>query len=229
MSMDPYSDGSFPTFDDISMHRAWAAAWNVMAERQSSEPVPFCSARDGAAYAKRFSDLATNLPNPGGSYPNSDLGYQMMLAARICAQDNGIRVVHIPVFEDFDTHEDHLARHAAVLSDIDQAVDAFMADITARGIADQVLLVSTSEFGRRVPDNESNGLDHGAGSFAFMLGPVNAGLYGTYPDLTALDGDDNLVSTVHMNDYYATLAEGWFGVPAADVISGGTALTGIFT
>ena len=147
MSMDPYSDGSFPTFDDIDMHRAWVAAWKVMAERQPTELVPFCSARDGAAYAKRFSDLATSLPNPGGNYPDSDLGYQLMLAARIVSQDNGIRVVHIPVFEDFDTHEDHLARHAAVLSDIDQAVDAFLGDLHTRGIADQVLLVTTSEFG----------------------------------------------------------------------------------
>ncbi|MEA2621922.1 MAG: hypothetical protein QOH61_832 [Chloroflexota bacterium] len=228
LSMDPYSDGSFPTFDDIGMHRAWAAAWKVMAERQGNESVPFCSARDGAAYARRFSDLAGNLPNPGGNYPDSDLGYQLMLAARICAQDNGIRVVHVPVFHDFDTHEDHLTRHAAVLSDIDAAIDAFMLDLEARGIDDRVLLVSTSEFGRRVPDNESNGLDHGAGSFVLMLGPVNPGLYGEYPDLANLDGDDNLVATVHMDDYYATLAEGWFGVPAADVIPGGVPLAGIF-
>jgi uncharacterized protein (DUF1501 family) len=91
-----------------------------------------------------------------------------------------------------------------------------------------VLLVSTSEFGRRVPDNESNGLDHGAGSMALMLGPVNPGLYGEYPDLSRLDQDDNVIATVHMDDYYATLAEGWFGVTAADVLSGGTALAGIF-
>lgn len=152
-----------------------------------------------------------------------------MLAARICDQDNGIRVVHIPVFEDFDTHEDHLARHAAVLLDIDQAVDAFLGDVAARGISDEVLLVTTSEFGRHVPDNESNGLDHGAGSFAFMLGPVNAGLYGTYPDLSSRDQDDNIISEIHMNDYYATIAEGWFGVPSSDVISGGSPLTGVFS
>ncbi len=229
MSMDPYSDGSFPTFDDISMHRAWVAAWKTMAERQSTETVPFCSARDGAAYAKRFSDLATRLPDPGTGYPSTDLGYQMMLAARICAQDNGIRIVHIPVFEDFDTHDDHLGRHAAVLQDVDTAIDAFLTDLALRGIQDQVLLVSTSEFGRRVPDNESNGLDHGAGSFVMLMGPVNPGLYGAYPDLASLDRDDNLVATVHMNDYYATMAEGWFGVPTSDVLSGGTPLSGIFT
>lgn len=55
------------------------------------------------------------------------------------------------------------------------------------------------------------------------------GLYGQYPDLSALDDDGNLISTIHMNDYYATLAEGWFSVPSSDVISGGTALTGMFS
>ena len=48
-----------------------------------------------------------------------------------------------------------------------------------------------------------------------------------YPDLTALDGDDNVVATVHMNDHDATIAEQWFGVPSSSVISGGAPLTGI--
>jgi uncharacterized protein (DUF1501 family) len=64
---------------------------------------------------------------------------------------------------------------------------------------------------------------------ALMVGPVNPGLYGEYPDLTTLDEDENLIATVHMDDYYATLAEGWFGVPASSVLSGGTALTGVFS
>ncbi len=63
-------------------------------------------------------------------------------------------------------------------------------------MADEVLVATTSEFGRRVPDNESNGLDHGAGSFVMLLGPVNQGFVGDYPDLTTLDRDDNIVATV---------------------------------
>ncbi|MEO7117439.1 MAG: DUF1501 domain-containing protein, partial [Candidatus Limnocylindrales bacterium] len=229
MSMDPYSDGSFPTFDDIDMHRAWVKAWKVMAERQPTETVPFCSARDGAAYAKAFSELARRFPAPAGAYPDTDLGYQLQLAARICSQDNGLRVLHIPYYADFDTHDDHLARHAGTLSTLDQAVGAFMDDLTARGIQDEVLVAMISEFGRRVPDNESNGLDHGAGSFLMMFGPVNGGMYGTYPNLGDLDQDDNIKATLTMADYYASLAEGWFGIPHNDVISSGTPITGLWT
>jgi uncharacterized protein (DUF1501 family) len=199
-----------------------------MAERPGDETVPFTSARDGCAYAKRFSDLAVDLPSPGGDYPNTDLGYQMRLAARMCRQDNGIRVIHIPVYADFDTHDQHRTRHAEILTMLDRAVDAFMAEIVAAGMGDEVLLVMTSEFGRRVPDNESDGLDHGAGSNLILLGPVNPGFYGEVPDLTTLDRDDNIIASVHMDDYYATLAEGWFGVAASEVIAGGTPLAGVF-
>jgi uncharacterized protein (DUF1501 family) len=234
MSMDPYSDGSFPTFDDIDMHRAWVAAWKIMAERPGNESVPFCSARDGAAYAKRFSAMARHFPAAGGTYPDTDLGYQLQLAARILAQDNGVRILHVPFYADFDTHDDHSARHAVILGDLDQAIDAFLDDLAARGLADKVLVAMTSEFGRRVPDNESNGLDHGASSFLFVFGPGGAeglvgGLHGQYPDLSVLDANDNLISTVSMADYYASLAEDWFGVPASSVIPGGTPIAGLFS
>jgi uncharacterized protein (DUF1501 family) len=230
LSMNPYSDGSWPSFgwDEPRMDEVWRSAWNLMAERPGNETVPFTSARDGCAYAKRFSDLAVDLPSPGGDYPGTDLGYQMMLAARMCRQDNGIRVIHIPVYADFDTHDQHRTRHAEVLDTIDQAVDAFMAEMAATGHADEVLLAMTSEFGRRIPDNESDGLDHGAGSHLLMLGPVNPGFYGETPDLTTLDRDDNLIASLHMNDYYATIAEGWFDIPRAEVIAGGSPIPGIF-
>ena len=227
LSMNPYSDGEFPRFWDVDMDSAWKDAWKIMSERQSNETVPFCSVRDGAAYARRFSDLAKGLPGQGDGYPSTELGVQLRLAARMLRQDNGIRIIHIPVFADFDTHDDHRNRHAAIMDMLDHALDAFLKELVDTGHADEVLVATTSEFGRRVPDNESNGLDHGAGSFVTLLGPVNQGLFGDYPDLTALDRDDNIVATVHMNDYYATLAQKWFGVPSSEVISGGTPLTGI--
>ncbi|MCY7418747.1 MAG: DUF1501 domain-containing protein [Chloroflexi bacterium] len=227
LSMNPYSDGEFPRFWDVDMDSAWKAAWKIMAERQSNETVPFCSARDGAAYARRFSDLAKALPGQGDGYPNSELGVQLRLAGQMLRQDNGIRIIHIPVFADFDTHDDHRNRHAEIMGMLDRAVDAFLKEMVATNHADEVLVVTISEFGRRVPDNESNGLDHGAGSFVMMLGPVNQGFYGDYPDLTSLDRDDNIVATVHMNDYYATIAQKWFGVPSSEVISGGSAMSGI--
>lgn len=115
------------------------------------------------------------------------------------------------------------------MDDLDRAVDAFLLDLAARGIEDQVLLVMTSEFGRRLLDNLTNGLDHGAGSHLLALGPIDGGLSGEYPSLTALDDGDNPIATVSMADYYASLAEVWFGVPASEVIPTGTPIAGLFS
>ena len=228
LSMEPYSDGGFPRFWDVSMDKAWTEGWRSMCElTDPKEAVPFRSARNGGAYAIRFAeDVAAHLPPGAAGYPQTDLGTQLGLAARLLDANSGIRVVHVPFFGDFDTHDDHLTRHANLMTKLDEALDRFLADLQTRGIDKRVLVATTSEFGRRVPDNASNGLDHGAASFVLVAGtPVNNGLYGTYPSLTSLDADDDLKVTIDLWDYYGTLAETWLGVPAGSVL--GTGVTPI--
>ncbi len=106
------------------------------------------------------------------------------------------------------------------MKELDLAVDAFLADLTHRGMARSVVVMTTSEFGRRPSDNGSAGLDHGAASVALLAGAVHPGLYGQYPSLKHLDADDNLAASVRLEDYYATVAEGWLGVPAREVLPG---------
>jgi uncharacterized protein (DUF1501 family) len=106
------------------------------------------------------------------------------------------------------------------MSDLDLSLDAFIRDLHDRHLASSVLIATISEFGRRVPDNGSSGLDHGGASTALLIGPVRSGVYGELPRLDKLDNDDNLVATVTMTDYYATIAEQWFGIPANTVLSG---------
>ena len=231
LSMDPYSSGGFPRFWDVEMDQAWTASWRTMCElTDPNASVPFRSARRGGAYAIAFSDdVAANLPPGAAGYPATELGTQLGLAARLLASNEGVRVVHVPFYGDFDTHDDHLARHARLMTQLDDAVDRFLDDLAARGIANRVIVATTSEFGRRVPDNASNGLDHGAASFALIAGaPVAAGLYGTYPNLADLDGDDDLKPSVDLWDYYATLSETWLGVPASSVLGpGATPIPGV--
>ena len=231
LSMEPYSNGGFPRFWNVEMDQAWTAGWRTMCElTDPNAAVPFRSARKGGAYALAFSeDVAANLPPGAAGYPQTDLGTQLGLAARLLASNEGVRIVHVPFFGDFDTHDDHLARHARLMTQLDDALDRFLDDLVTRGISNRVIVATTSEFGRRVPDNASNGLDHGAASFALVAGaPVAHGLFGTYPNLNSLDGDDDLKATVDLWDYYATLAEGWLGVPASSVLgAGATAIPGV--
>ena len=56
---------------------------------------------------------------------------------------------------------------------------------------------------------------------AILAGPVQPGVHGEAPSLTRLD-EDNLISTVDFEQYYATIAEQWFGISSSDVLESGT-------
>ncbi|MGB8859080.1 MAG: DUF1501 domain-containing protein [Ilumatobacteraceae bacterium] len=155
-----------------------------------------------------------------GGFPSSSLGQGLRLAAQLLSIDLGVRIVHVPMNEDFDTHDDHPGRHPALLESFDASLEAFFTDLETRGLSDRVLVMTTSEFGRTAHDNASAGLDHGTASVAMLIGPVNPGLYGEHPSLTELDENDDLIATMGFDQYYASVAEGWFGVPAGDLLNG---------
>jgi uncharacterized protein (DUF1501 family) len=154
-------------------------------------------------------------------YPGSELGSGLSTAARLLQADDDVRVIYVPAHMNFDTHSNHAGTHAANLDELDKAMDTFLNDIGQRGLGDQVLVATVSEFGRRVAENGEGGLDHGAASMAFLAGAVKPGRYGQYSSLTDLDEAGNLKATVGFDRYYATLAESWFGVPAGDVLDTG--------
>jgi uncharacterized protein (DUF1501 family) len=152
--------------------------------------------------------------------PDTGLGNSLRAVLPLVRQPQlGLRIVHLS-HDGFDTHENALDQQADRLDEFDAAVDGFFAALDRDGLSDRVLVATTSEFGRRAKDNDSNGLDHGAASVALLVGPVNRGVFGEYPSLTQLDDEDNLKATVSMGAYYATLAS-WFGVDRNDVLGSG--------
>ncbi len=151
-------------------------------------------------------------------YPETHLGWQFGLTAELIEQNSGIRVIHI-LHGGFDTHDDQRGAHEYLMMEFGDALAAFLDDLEDRGHAQNTLVATTSEFGRRVPENRG-GTDHGAAGMMMLAGPVAPGIHGEAPSLTALD-DDNLIATVDFEQYYATLAEGWFGVPSTEVLASG--------
>lgn len=186
--------------------------------------------RDLSSQSVAFSNILLGVdPGDEDPYPSSDLGQGLRLAAQMFAAEQGIRIVHVPMHQDFDTHDDHSGRYGGLMDDFDASVAAFFADLDARGLSDRVLLMTTSEFGRTLRDNDSSGLDHGTASNVLLMGPVNPGRYGEHPSLTDLDDNENVKATMGLDTYLATVAEGWFGVPASEVLdTGATPLEGIF-
>ena len=98
------------------------------------------------------------------------------------------------------------------------AVSAFTADVAHHGHADRTLLMSFSEFGRRVAENASAGTDHGAAAPMFLAGGrVRAGLVGDHPRLDDLEDGDVKFHT-DFRQVYATLLEDWLGWPSAAIL-----------
>lgn len=167
-----------------------------------------------------FLDVLADLPERENEvYPGSQISFQLQTCARLLAGETGVRVIHVP-WGSFDTHDDHRGSHDYQLMELDEAVAAFRSDLQTLGLAETTLIATTSEFGRRPAEN-AGGTDHGTASTMLLAGPVVAGRHGEASSLRNLDDDGNLVATVGMDAYYATLAEAWFGVPAGDVLPGG--------
>jgi uncharacterized protein (DUF1501 family) len=98
---------------------------------------------------------------------------------------------------------------------------AFQRDLEARGLANRVLTLVWSEFGRRGEENGS-GTDHGAAGSAFLIGARARGtMVGEFPGLAnGLDQDGNLRPTSDFRGVYSALLEQWLGGDPSAVIPG---------
>jgi uncharacterized protein (DUF1501 family) len=154
------------------------------------------------------------------------LGRQLAMAAELIKADAGVRVVHAAM-GGFDTHDNHRGRHDQLMQRFDAAVAGFLDEMEAAGLADRVLVATSSEFGRRVSQNGS-GLDHGAASSMLLLGPVRPGRVGDPSPLNDLDRNGNLRTTIPFDRYLATLAQDWLAVEAASILPEAPAPLGLF-
>jgi hypothetical protein len=162
-------------------------------------------------------DLSSPVPYPDDDHFSTSLaGLAAMIAAGL-----PITVASVDSPGSFDTHDEQKEDLADDLKATCDGLYAFQRDLEARGIADRVLTLVWSEFGRRPEENDSAGTDHGAGGNAFLIGNAAKGqMIGEWPGLDKLDEDDNLRSTSDFRGLYCGLLEQWFGVDAAAVIPG---------
>ena len=93
-----------------------------------------------------------------------------------------------------------------------------MDDLKASGLDDRVLVMTFSEFGRRIAENDSQGTDHGTAGPVFLAGkPIKGGLIGNAPDLSDLvDGD--LKVQHDFRSVYATILKQWLDVDPVSVL-----------
>jgi uncharacterized protein (DUF1501 family) len=148
-----------------------------------------------------------------------NLGEQLRKAAQLTTADVGVRLLFVSQGS-YDTHNQQAGAHQALLTELAANLAAFQQDLVKQKCADRVLVLTFSEFGRRVDENASRGTDHGAASCLFLGGTkVKGGLAGTYPSLAKL-GEGDLIHTVDFRSVYATVLERWLGCAAEPLLGG---------
>ncbi len=154
-------------------------------------------------------------------YPDNRFASGLQTIAKILSADLGTRVFHITL-GGFDTHAGQARTHNMLLKTVAEGVQAFLRDLEGLGKLDDVMVMTFSEFGRRVAENGSVGTDHGAGSSLYLMGGgVKAGVFGDHPSLTDLDNGD-LRHTIDFRSVYGTLLQDWLGTPPGAIIGGGS-------
>jgi uncharacterized protein (DUF1501 family) len=167
--------------------------------------------------AQPSSALPTGYPVTTDDFPARMAGVAQLLAAGL-----PMRCVSVSTQSMFDTHSDQASTFDTGLGEVAQTLYAFQRELEARGLADRVLTLVWSEFGRRARENASAGTDHGAAGCAFVMGTQAAGtMIGEWPGLAnGLDGLGNLRATSDFRGLYCSLLEQWLGQEAGAVIPG---------
>ena len=166
-----------------------------------------------------FSDdpVVSPVSYPGDQpFPSSLAAVAAMISAGLPLQ-----CVAIDAAGGYDTHESQASRFGNNLKLTADSLAAFQSDLEARGIADRVITLVWSEFGRRPQENGSAGTDHGAAGTGMVIGTrVQGKMIGEWPGLDQLDANKNIRSTSDFRGLYSSIIEQWFGVDANAVIPG---------
>ena len=151
-------------------------------------------------------------------YPDSELGKNLKTIASLISSDINTRVYYVSLGS-FDTHVGQEAKQEKLFNDLNEAIRPFINDLKANHRFEDTLLMSFSEFGRRVGENGSGGTDHGTANNMFLIsgGLKNKGILNEMPDLSNLtDGDLN--QQMDFKRVYATVLKKWLGADDLQIL-----------
>jgi uncharacterized protein (DUF1501 family) len=152
-------------------------------------------------------------------YPETVLSKRLELVGRSIKAGSTARVYYV-IQSGYDSHAVQLPTQAQLLRELSGALKAFLDDLAAAKLADRVLVLAFSEFGRRPDENGSLGTDHGTAGPVFLAGnSVKPGVAGKTPLLGDLE-DGNLKWSTDFRSVYATLLSDWLRLPADEILGG---------
>jgi uncharacterized protein (DUF1501 family) len=211
-------------------------AFNESASRTFS-PDTFLGAINNTAFAsvQGAQQVQTSVNSYRSSvvYPsNNPLAVGLKMAAQLITTVPEASLLYVSM-SGFDNHSNQIGDqndrtnkligdHALLLRWFSQAVKLFYDDLEEHNLADDVVMMQWSEFGRRPGENASFGTDHGTAAPMFVISnPVRGGLYGTQPSLSPSVLDRNGGNTEFTTDFrevYATILDKWLNVDSKAVL-----------
>jgi uncharacterized protein (DUF1501 family) len=153
------------------------------------------------------------------SFPNTAFARDLRLIAELISAGSSTRVYYVSL-SGFDTHNNQKNRQLQLFKEYGDAMEAFRDELKLTGRWKDTLVLTFSEFGRRVEQNASNGTDHGKANSLWMAGGSiqKPGAFNQLPDLKKLDEGD-LPFEVDFREVYASVLDNWLSTDA-DVILG---------
>ena len=147
------------------------------------------------------------------------LGQTLGLVAKLIAADMPTKVYYISL-GGFDTHTGQIGRHQRLMEEFGDAMAGFVDKLKEHKLLDRVLVMSFSEFGRRVQENASGGTDHGEAAPMFLFGSkLRAGVHEKHPDIDKLHRGD-LKFGCDFRRVYASVLRDWLKQKPQDVLGG---------
>jgi uncharacterized protein (DUF1501 family) len=194
--------------------------------------VAFVSTTAQAAMATLDRVASVGQYKPTVTYPNNGFGQALQAVSGAMSKGIGTKVFWVST-GGFDTHagQDTTGANGAyvkLMSTLNDGLTAFYTDLKNSGLLSETLLLSFSEFGRRITENGSKGTDHGAASVMLALGGgVRGGIYGTAASLNPDPQNPTLENSggdvTYENDYrsvYASVIDNWLGGDSVGVLAG---------
>jgi uncharacterized protein (DUF1501 family) len=198
------------------------------------------SAQAALATLDRVATVATYVPST--AYPNTGLGLALRAVAGAMVRNIGTKVFYVTI-GGFDTHSNQAVNaangtYSNLMGTLDAALLAFHNDLRSQGLLDDTLVLSFSEFGRRISENSNGataGTDHGAASAMLVMGGrVNGGIYGTSANLNPVASNPTLENNgadvrfeTDFRAVYAQVIDNWLGANSAALLNGNFRKSGL--
>ena len=153
-------------------------------------------------------------------YPNNKFGNQLKTTAQFINSGLETKVFYASL-GGFDTHVNQLNTQKRLLKVYAESIETFVEDLKANNTFKDTLILTFSEFGRRVKQNANVGTDHGTANNVFIIGDQlkKQGIYNNLPNLNNLDDNGDLKFEIDFRTIYATVLNKWLEVDDEKVLN----------